>query len=236
MQIDVWSDVVCPWCYLGSRRLARALDQLVWGHEVTVRWRAFQLDPGAGSQPGDLRAAIDRKYGPGAFEAMTQRLGALGAAEGIDYRFDRAVRVATRDAHRLTAWAWVAGGAPAQGRLVEALFAAYFTHGADVADHDTLGAIADAAGLDGAQAAQVLTAGHYEAEVTADLETARMRQITGVPAFVVADRLLIPGAQEVETFVAVLGRARDRWAAETGTVGPVQDGPPGRGLPGVDLA
>ncbi len=212
VKIDIWSDVICPWCYLGSRRLSRALDQLGWGDEVTVRWRAYQLDPRAGSQPGDLRQAIERKYGPGAFSAMAQRLGALGAAEGIEYRFDRALRVSTSDAHRLCAWAWAEGGASAQSSLVEALFSAYFTEGANVADHDTLGAIAEGVGLDAAEAGQVLASEQYGAEVLADLDAARDRQLSGVPAFMVADRLLIPGAQEVETFVAVLGRARERFA------------------------
>ena len=106
MRIDIWSDIVCPWCYLGRSRLRSALEQLEWADEVEVRWRAYQLDPRAPAEPGDLRASIERKYGPGAFDQMTTRLTALGQAEGIDYRFDRALRVNTTDAHRLMAWAW----------------------------------------------------------------------------------------------------------------------------------
>ena len=114
MRIDIWSDVICPWCYLGKRRFERALASLAWRDEVEVRWHAFQLDPGATAEPGNLRAAIERKYGPGAFEGMVRRLTDLGEAEGIRYRFDLAKRVSTFDAHRLLAWAWHAGGAPAQ--------------------------------------------------------------------------------------------------------------------------
>jgi predicted DsbA family dithiol-disulfide isomerase len=118
VQIDIWSDVICPWCYLGKRRLERALDELQWGpDDVTVRFHAFQLDPRATREPRDLRAAVDRKYGPGAFDAMNARLTQLGAEIGIDYRFDRALRVSTVDAHRLLAWAWATGGASAQGQL-----------------------------------------------------------------------------------------------------------------------
>jgi len=210
MHIDVWSDVVCPWCYLGKRRLERALEQLPWGDEVTVRWRAYQLDPGAGSEPGDLRAALERKYGPGAFDAMTTRLGTLGQLEGIDYRFERAVRVGTTDAHRLLAWAWDTGGASAQGPLKERLLRAYFTEGANVADHATLASLASETGLDAEMAGEVLGSGNYAAEVAAEREQALEYQITGVPAFVVEQRALVPGAQEVDTFVKVLERARER--------------------------
>ena len=112
MPIDVWSDVICPWCYLGKRRLETALAQLDWSDEMTVRWRAHQLDPHAPVEPGDLRMAIERKYGLGAYDQMTGRLTTLGAEDGINYRFDRALRVNTTDAHRLLAWAWSDGGRP----------------------------------------------------------------------------------------------------------------------------
>lgn len=212
MRIDVWSDVVCPWCYLGKRRLERALEALDWGDEVEVRWRAFQLDPRAGREPGDLRAALERKYGPGAFEGMTRRLTALGAPEGIDYRFDRALRVGTLDAHRLLAWAWATGGAAAQGGLKERLLRAYFTEGANVADPTALAGFAADAGLPADEAAEVVASGAFADEVATDLALAHERQLTGVPAFVVEDRLLIPGAQEVDTIVNVLERARARFA------------------------
>ena len=210
VRIDVWSDVICPWCYLGKRRLERALDRLGWADEVTVHYRAYLLDPRATAEPGDLRAALERKYGPGAFEGMTRRLTALGEPEGIDYRFEDAKRVSTVDAHRLLAWAWDAGGADAQGPLKERLLRAYFTEGANVADRAVLARLAAEAGLDADDADEVLAAGRYADEVAADLEAAADRELTGVPAFVVEDRLLIPGAQEVETFERLLTRARER--------------------------
>jgi len=218
MRIDVWSDVICPWCYLGKRRLETALGQLDWGDEVELRWRAYQLDPHAGPEPGDLRVALERKYGPGAFEGMTTRLTALGEAEGLDYRFDRALRVNTADAHRLLAWAWAEGGAAAQGPLAERLFRAYFTEGADVGDHSTLANLAAECGLDRNDAAEVLAGRAFAEEVAADLLGAVDRQITGVPAFVVEDLFLVPGAQDVDTFVSVLTRAREKLVPASATV------------------
>lgn len=207
MRIDIWSDVVCPWCFLGKRRFERAVSELGDHAGFEVRWRAFQLDPTATRDPGDLRRSMERKYGPGAFDSMVRRLGALGEAEGIDYRFDLAQRVNTLDAHRLVAWAWDTGGADAQGRVVEQLFTAYFGEGANVADHETLAVAAGQVGLDTGEARRVLGSGAYQVEVRDDLVGATERDLTGVPAFVVADRLLIPGAQEVETFRQILGKA-----------------------------
>lgn len=212
VHIDIWSDVICPWCFLGKRRLERALTQLEWADEVQIRWRAFQLDPTATAEPGDLRRSVERKYGPGAFDGMTRRLTALGEVEGITYRFDTALRVTTVDAHRLSAWAWDVGGEAAQGPLVERLFRAYFEDGANVADHATLVDLAAEVGLDAGAAAEVLAGAGYAEEVRDDLLQARDRELTGVPAFVLEDRVLIPGAQEVETFVAVLERTRTKLA------------------------
>jgi predicted DsbA family dithiol-disulfide isomerase len=212
VRIDIWSDVVCPWCFLGKRRFERAVDRLGWGDDIAVRWRAYQLDPRATSEPRDLRAAIERKYGPGAFDAMNRRLTALGAVEGIGYRFDLAQRVGTFDAHRLLAWAFETGGSAAQDRLQERLFVAYFEEGRNVADHAALVRLAADGGLHGEEAAAVLASGRYGDEVTTDIEAAHERGIAGVPAFVIEDRLLVSGAQDVETFVALLERARERLA------------------------
>jgi predicted DsbA family dithiol-disulfide isomerase len=213
MRIDVWSDIVCPWCYLGARRLDAAIAQLGWQEEVEVAWRAYQLDPGAGPAPGDLEQSIDRKYGPGSFEAMSNRLTTLGPEVGIDYRFDRALRVNTFDAHRLMAWALEQGIAD-QNRLGDRLFRAYFTEGENIADPSVLRRCAADAGLDDTNAGEMLAAGSYAEHVAGDIDDAAERAITAVPTFVVADRLAIPGAQDVETLVNLLRRARERLATE----------------------
>ena len=204
MRIDIWSDVVCPWCYLGSRRLSAALDQ-VGRAGVEIHWRAFQLDPSAPTEPGDLRTVLDAKYGEGAFDSMTPRLVALGQEVGIEYRFDRALRVNTADAHRLIAVAG-AGSGDAQGEVVDRLFDAYFTKGADLSDRATLVSIAGDAGMDTDVATEVLASAAHGDQIAADQAEARERGITGVPAFVVNDEWVIPGAQDTERMVQLLSR------------------------------
>ncbi len=213
MRIDVWSDVVCPWCYLGKKRLEAALDQLDFADEVDVRWRAFQLDPTASTEPKDLRAAIDRKYGPGSFEGMQRRLGALGAEVGIDYRFDLAQRVTSVPALMLVAWIEETEGPEMAGRLHDRLFRAYFTEGANIADPANLVDWAVEVGADRALAGEAMATGAGRDGVVRDLEAATDRQITGVPAFVIEDKALIPGAQDVETFKIMLTRLHDKYAA-----------------------
>jgi predicted DsbA family dithiol-disulfide isomerase len=211
MRIDIWSDVVCPWCYLGHRRFATALARLP-GLEVDVHWRAFELDPHAPPEPQDLVAVIERKYGPGAYESMTRRLTTLGEAEGIEYRFDRAQRVNTFMAHRLIAWS--ATQPHGQDPIVERLFHAYFTDGANVGDRDTLVALVRELGGDHGAAAAVLDGDAFADTVREDEALARENEVTGVPAFVLGERLMIPGAQDVDTFVRVIERAVERFTPQ----------------------
>lgn len=213
MRIDVWSDVVCPWCYLGKRRLEVALDGLDFADEVEVRWRAFQLDPSATAEPKDLAAAIDAKYGPGAFRGMTARLVPLGAEVGIEYRFDLAQRVTSLPALSLVAWVESTEGREAADRLHDLLFRAYFTDGADIADAGRLVDWAVAAGAGREAAADAVATGAGRAAVAADLEEAAERELTGVPAFVVEDSLVIPGAQDVDTIRTLLTRMHARSGA-----------------------
>lgn len=212
MRIDIWSDVVCPWCYLGHRRFQTALAQLP-DLDVEVHWRAYELDPRAPREPEDLVAVLERKYGPGAYASMTSRLTALGAAEGIDYRFDRTQRVNTFDAHRLVAWA--ATQPHGQDSVVEGLFSAYFTDGANVADPGTLVDLVGRAGGDPVAAAAVLAGDAYATEVRDDEAMARDLEVSGVPAFVLAERMMIPGAQDVDTFVQLIERAAARFTPQS---------------------
>jgi len=212
MRIDIWSDVVCPWCYLGAHRLDAALEQ-VGRDDVEVRWHAFQLDPSAPLEPKDLRTTLERKYGPGTFDSMTGRLVELGAAEGLEYRFDKALSVNTADAHRLIAWAGdlddgTADDGGAQGRLVAQLFRRHFTEGADVSDRELLLAAVGEAGLDTAAATAVLESDEYRSQITEDQLAAQELGITGVPAFVIDEKYLVPGAQDVERLVMMLERVR----------------------------
>ncbi|MHB1138459.1 MAG: DsbA family oxidoreductase [Microthrixaceae bacterium] len=226
MRIDIWSDVVCPWCYLGAHRLRAALDRV--GHDgIEVHWRAFQLDPSAPARPRELRSVLEAKYGQGSFEAMTERLVDLGRADGIEYRFDRALSINTADAHRIAAFAGDpdgadGGGAALQDRVVERLFRGYFTDGEDLSDHAVLVAAANNVGLDPDAAADVLAGDRYATQVRQDQELAQERGITGVPAFVIDDQWLIPGAQDVDRLVALIERVRSREVAgESGGAAPL---------------
>lgn len=210
MRIDVWSDVVCPWCYLGKKRLEKAIDGLEFGDEIEVRWRAFQLDPTAGTEPKDLATAIDRKYGPGAFDGMSTRLGALGEEVGIDYRFDLAQRVTSVPALMLVAWIEENEGPDVAEKMHDRLFHAYFTEGANIADPKNLVDWAVEVGVDRELAGEAVATGAGRDAVVRDLEAAADKDITGVPAFVIEDAALIPGAQDVETMQIMLTRMHDR--------------------------
>jgi predicted DsbA family dithiol-disulfide isomerase len=213
MRIDVWSDVVCPWCYLGKRRLEVALEGLDFADEVEVRWRAFQLDPTATAEPKDLATAIDRKYGPGAFRGMTARLVPLGQEVGIDYRFDLAQRVTSLPALSLVAWVESEHGPDTAAQLHDRLFRAYFTDGANIADAANLVAWAVEVGADRELAGEAVATGTGRDAVASDLEGAVDRQITGVPAFVIEDSFMIPGAQDVDTIRTLLTRMHERQGA-----------------------
>lgn len=209
MQVEIFSDVVCPWCALGKRRFERALADFPHRDEVEVVWRSFELDPSAPdhSDP-DVADHLARKYGvPRAQILKSQaQLTDLGAAEGLVYRFELTRRTNTFDAHRLLHHAYEVGD---QNALKSRLLEAYFSEGADVGDHDTLVRLAADVGLDPETAAEILRSGAYGPEVRADEEAARAFGISGVPFFVVNRRIGISGAQAVGVFRNALDEA---WA------------------------
>ena len=210
MIIEVWSDVVCPWCYIGKRRLESALAD--FPHEVEVVWRSFQLDPGAPVVPTETVAeSLGRKYGggPEGGARMIDNVEAVAAEEGLIYRLHQAQRANTVDAHRLLHLALEQGGSVLQGALKEALLAAYFTEARNVADHAELRAVAVGAGVDPARVDAVLASEEYREEVYADIEQAQAYGATGVPFFVVDKAYGVSGAQPADTFRQVLDRA---WA------------------------
>ena len=220
MRIEIWSDVVCPWCYIGKRRLETALTALGRAHPEAapggpeapeVVWRAFQLEPGTPTTPtGPLAEHLGRKYGggPDAGQQMIDRMEAAAAEEGLIYRLGQAQRVGTMDAHRLLHAALEVSPA-VQGELKERLLAAYMVEGRNVADHDELVADAVAAGMDEAAAREVLVSGAHADAVEADLAQGAAYGIGGVPFTVVEGRYGISGAQPAEVFTQALERA---WA------------------------
>jgi predicted DsbA family dithiol-disulfide isomerase len=198
--VDVWSDVVCPFCYLGHAVLSAALEQFPHARAVEVRYHSFQLNPAFPA--GEATLADDYlagQYGmPRAqIEASHAQLAARGAQSGLDYRFEAAHMVNTRDAHRMIHLAKARGRETA---MVERLFRAEFTDGLNLADHTVLAEIAAGLGLDRDEAATVLRTGAYEEDIRADLERARALGISGVPFFVFDDKRAVSGAQPVEMF------------------------------------
>jgi predicted DsbA family dithiol-disulfide isomerase len=216
VKVEIWSDVVCPWCYVGKGRFEEALRRLGWDEsDVEVTFRPFELDPNV--PPGGLEIGdyLRRKFGSAAtVEAIEGRVGEAGAELGLTFDWPKVRRVNTFDAHRLLEWALVTAGPAAQGRLKRRLMQAYFAEGGDVSDHPALAALAAEVGLDGTAAAEVLASGAYGAEVRAAEGEARDLEIHAVPTFVVERRFAIPGAQDPETFVQVLARMRNRLAEE----------------------
>ena len=212
MRVDIWSDVVCPWCYLGTRRFEEAVARLE-GSELEVVHRAFELDPNVPAEGMDLAEYLARKFGGTQRVAMTHdRLDQAAGDVDVDFRWDGKRRINTFDAHRLAAWALDTSGPEVQNDVHQRLFRAYFTDNRDLADHAVLAALAAEAGLDPDRAAEVLATDAYGDEVRADERQASELDIHAVPTFVIEGRWVIPGAQEIDTFVELLERAGERLA------------------------
>jgi predicted DsbA family dithiol-disulfide isomerase len=207
MQIEIFSDVVCPWCYIGKRRLEHALDAFPHAADVTLTYRSFQLDPSAPVRSAQtLEEHLAAKYGRTLDEArqMNQRVTDVAAAVGLEFRLDRAQRGNTLDAHRLLHLAAAEG---VQARLAERLMRAYFAEGVPIADHDELTALAVDVGLTGTTVRAVLAGDAYTEDVRADLALARGFGITGVPFFVFDRTYGVSGAQDAAVLAEVMERA-----------------------------
>lgn len=213
MQIEVWSDVVCPWCYIGKRRLESALAGFEHADEVQVVYRSFQLDPSAPREVvSDAPKVADHlasKYGvsPEQARKMQQRVIELAAAEGMTWDHANSPYVNTVDAHRLLHLALSEYGEPTQLALKEALLNAYFGKAQNVADHAVLKQLAVARGIDATRVDEVLRNDEFEDAVAADQQQAVAFGANGVPFFVIDRKYGISGAQPVEVFEQALNRA-----------------------------
>ena len=207
MHVDIWTDVVCPWCYLGKRRLERALESFKGADEVTVTYHSFELDPTM--PPGVTTPTVQMlasKYqmSPEQAEQAQHQMAERATGDGLTFRMDGLVSGNTRDAHRLLQLAKVRGR---QAELVERLQRAYFSEQESIFDHAALTDLAAEAGLDADDVARVLATDEYGDAVAADEEMARSLGATGVPFFVVGRRYAFAGAQSPETIIEVLERA-----------------------------
>ncbi|GGS01999.1 DSBA oxidoreductase [Micromonospora fulviviridis] len=209
MEIEIYADVVCPWCWIGKRRLEQALAS--YDGEVTVRFRPFQLDPTPVTEPKPLIEALGAKFGGrDKAEGMAAHVTQVAKGAGIDMRFDRAVAANTFEAHRLVRFATERGRA---AELVERLYRAHFQDGIDVGSTDALVKLAAEVGLDETEARDYLESNLGRREVAADLSAAHQLGVSSVPTFVLAGKYAVTGAQEPETLLAALHEVAQREAA-----------------------
>ena len=210
MKVEIWSDVVCPWCYIGKRNLEAALEGFEHRDEVEVVWRSFELDPGAPAQrQGPYVERLAKKYRTSVegAQGMIDRMTEAGAAVGLDMRFDLAKPGNTFDAHRLL---HLAASHGLQDELKERLFRATFTEGEAIGDPGVLVRLAGDVGLDPDEVEEVLASGALAEEVRAEEAEATALEITGVPFFVVDRTFAVSGAHPPQALRRILEKA---WAA-----------------------
>jgi predicted DsbA family dithiol-disulfide isomerase len=213
MKVEIWSDVVCPWCYIGKRRFEAALAEFPHRDHVEVEWKAFELDPTSVSSPAgtavgprDQATRLAEKYGTDVDSAqrMVDNVVAQAAADGLEYRLDRAIPANTVDAHQVIHLGGLRG---IQDAVKERLLRAYFTEGAAVGDRETLVRLAAEAGLDADEVRATLDEGRYVGAVRADQAEAQALGIRGVPFFVVDRKYGVSGAQPADVLRQVLDKA-----------------------------
>ncbi len=216
IQVEIWSDVVCPWCYIGKRRFERAVTELDGEIDVDIVYRPYQLDPTASpgkSQP--VFEAYARKFGgPEQATAIIDRVTTTAADDGLEFRMDRALRANTLLAHRLLWLAEQSDSPVPQADLKERLLRAYFVDGLDIGDAEILADCAAQIGFERQAVIEFLESDRGRGEVAAFLEQAADNGISAVPTFVINGQWAIPGAQDTETFVNVLRRLNEKVVAD----------------------
>jgi predicted DsbA family dithiol-disulfide isomerase len=219
--IEIWSDVVCPWCYIGKVRFDRAIEALTSGPDavkepIEVVYRAYQLDPTAPvGTSNPVRDTYAKKFGGyDRADRIIENLTATAREDGLDFRMDIATRANTLLAHRILWWTAATHGTQAQSRVKTAFLDAYFTRGLDVADTDVLAELAASAiGCATSDVTAMLASDSGRGEVSEELAQAIGHGITGVPTYVIDGAWAIPGAQDTDTFERVIRRSIERKAA-----------------------
>jgi predicted DsbA family dithiol-disulfide isomerase len=209
MKVEIWSDVVCPFCYVGKRKFEKALGEFAHHGDVQIEWKSFQLTPDFVPVPGEnIHASLAKKKGVPEAEGrrMNDYMTQVAKEVGLDYQFDKAIPANTFLAHQLIHFGAHQGK---QDAMKERLFAAYYLEGQDLNSLDTLASLAAEIGLDAAAARQALEAGTYANEVRRDEYEAQQIGVRGVPFFVFEDKYAVSGAQPSEVFAEVLDKV---WA------------------------
>lgn len=219
MKIEIWSDVRCPFCYIGKRKFELALEQFDHKNEVAVEWHSFELDPLLDTAlDTDIYTYLADKKGISREQSLQlhQQVTQMAADVGLEYNFDKAIVANSFDAHRLIQLAKTRGLGDA---AEEALFKAYFTNGADISDHSELTAIGSSLGLDPMEIKSMLATGAFSAEVKNDGIRAQKLGIRGVPFFLINDRVAVSGAQDPQVFLNTFNKAWETSSSADNTNG-----------------
>ena len=209
MKVEIWSDIVCPFCYIGKRKFETALAQFAGKDKVEIEWKSFQLDPEMDNKEGlNVHEYLGKRKGGTAADGkrMNDSMTAAAAEVGLQYDFDNGIINNTMNAHRLLHWAKKEG---LQNDLKERIFKAYYTEGIDTADVDELVRLAQEIGLDGIHARKVLEENLYEKEVLQDQQEAAELGVQGVPFYVFNRKYAVSGAQPSEVFAQVLNKVQE---------------------------
>ncbi len=211
MEVEIWSDIMCPWCYIGKRRFEKALSQFEGSNEIGINWKSFQLNPEMKTMPDkNIIAYLSEIKGWSIEQSheMHAHVSSLAKAEGLDYDFDKAVVANSFDAHRLIQFAKTKG----LGDIAEeTLFRSYFTEGKNIAEHAILVQIGVSIGLVQAEIEEMLASGTFTDEVKQDIYEAQQVGARGVPFFVFNQKYAVSGAQSSEVFLEVIQKAFEEW-------------------------
>jgi predicted DsbA family dithiol-disulfide isomerase len=211
MEVEIWSDIMCPFCYIGKRRFENALENFEYNNEVEITWRSFQLNPDIETDPdANINEYLAKAKGWSFEQAqqMNQRVTNMAADEGLEYNMDQAIVANSFDAHRVVQFSKDRGKA---NEMEEALFKAYFTDGKNIADHQTLIALAEGIGIDPTEVKSILGSEKYANTVKHDIQLAQNINITGVPFFLFDRKFAVSGARETEVFLKAL---KQSWNAK----------------------
>ena len=210
MKVEIWSDVVCPFCYIGKRKFEQALEKFPQKDQVEIVWRSFQLDPEASTTGEDCQRTLSERKGWSLEQTkqITENVRNTAAEVGLEYHFEKAISANSFDAHRFSHLAHERG---LQDAAEEALFKAHFTEGKNIADRAMLVELGASIGLDAAEVKSVLETQEFSKEVRADIDEARQLRVSGVPFFVFDRKYAVSGAQASEVFLNTLEKAFETW-------------------------
>lgn len=211
MKVEIWSDVMCPFCYIGKRHFEKALEGFPERNRIEVEWKSFQLNPDMKTEPGksiNQYLAENKGWTLEQARQASEHVTRMAKEAGLEYDMDRAVVANSFDAHRLVQLAKKSGKGDA---MEERLFKAYFTEGKNIADHVTLAQLAEDTGLEKEAVGRTLAGRDFTGEVEQDIYEARQIGVRGVPYFVFNDRYAVSGAQPVETFAGALRASWKEW-------------------------